>query len=104
MLQALKEEYSSLIPRIRIRIDEDEAERSLASTWQGGSTVSGEQVQKQFEDHGRRQTQGIDASKSKSGPVKPIVNEQPKVGRNDECPCGSGKKYKKCHGRVETAG
>jgi hypothetical protein len=25
-----------------------------------------------------------------------IVNEQPKVGRNDPCPCGSGKKYKKC--------
>ena len=23
----------------------------------------------------------------------------PKVGRNDPCPCGSGKKYKKCHGR-----
>ena len=24
--------------------------------------------------------------------------EAPKVGRNDPCPCGSGKKYKKCHG------
>lgn len=30
--------------------------------------------------------------------VDPIVNEQSKVGRNDLCPCGSGKKYKKCHG------
>jgi len=27
-----------------------------------------------------------------------IVHEAPKVGRNDLCPCGSGKKYKKCHG------
>jgi len=27
-----------------------------------------------------------------------IVNEAPKPGRNDPCPCGSGKKYKKCHG------
>ena len=27
-----------------------------------------------------------------------IVNDSPKVGRNDACPCGSGKKYKKCHG------
>jgi hypothetical protein len=27
-----------------------------------------------------------------------IVHEQPKVGRNEPCPCGSGKKYKKCHG------
>ena len=30
--------------------------------------------------------------------VKTIVNEAPKVGRNDPCPCGSGKKFKKCHG------
>ncbi|MDP9172410.1 MAG: SEC-C metal-binding domain-containing protein [Planctomycetota bacterium] len=30
--------------------------------------------------------------------VKPIVREAVKVGRNDLCPCGSGKKYKKCHG------
>ena len=29
----------------------------------------------------------------------PIVREQPKVGRNDPCPCGSGKKYKKCCGK-----
>ncbi len=31
--------------------------------------------------------------------VKQIRLEQPKVGRNDPCPCGSGKKYKKCHGQ-----
>jgi hypothetical protein len=30
--------------------------------------------------------------------VKQIKREEPKVGRNDPCPCGSGKKYKKCHG------
>jgi preprotein translocase subunit SecA len=30
--------------------------------------------------------------------VEPIRNRQPKVGRNDPCPCGSGKKYKKCCG------
>ena len=30
---------------------------------------------------------------------KPIVREHPKVGRNDPCPCGSGKKYKKCCGK-----
>jgi hypothetical protein len=31
-------------------------------------------------------------------PAQPQVRESPKVGRNDPCPCGSGKKYKKCHG------
>jgi preprotein translocase subunit SecA len=30
--------------------------------------------------------------------VKQVKHDQPKVGRNDPCPCGSGKKYKKCHG------
>ena len=30
---------------------------------------------------------------------QPIVREEPRVGRNDLCPCGSGKKYKKCCGR-----
>ncbi len=33
------------------------------------------------------------------GPVGPIRNEGPKIGRNDPCPCGSGKKYKNCHGK-----
>jgi preprotein translocase subunit SecA len=28
------------------------------------------------------------------------VAAMPKVGRNDPCPCGSGKKYKQCHGRL----
>jgi preprotein translocase subunit SecA len=34
-------------------------------------------------------------------PVTPrtVHREHEKVGRNDPCPCGSGKKYKKCHGR-----
>ncbi len=32
---------------------------------------------------------------------KTVRRDQPKVGRNDPCPCGSGKKYKKCHGREE---
>ncbi len=36
------------------------------------------------------------------GPIKPIVNKLPKVGRNDDCPCGSGKKFKRCHGVGQT--
>ena len=35
----------------------------------------------------------------KSEVNKPVVNEGPKVGRNDPCPCGSGKKYKNCCGK-----
>ena len=34
-----------------------------------------------------------------STPVQGHITAGPKVGRNDPCPCGSGKKYKKCHGK-----
>jgi preprotein translocase subunit SecA len=30
----------------------------------------------------------------------PFVRAGEKIGRNDPCPCGSGKKYKQCHGRI----
>jgi preprotein translocase subunit SecA len=36
---------------------------------------------------------------AKDHQIKTIVNEGPKVGRNDPCPCGSGKKYKQCCGK-----
>jgi preprotein translocase subunit SecA len=35
------------------------------------------------------------------GQAKTIRRETPKVGRNDPCPCGSGKKYKQCHGKAK---
>ena len=38
-------------------------------------------------------------SEKEGGMNKTVVNEGPKVGRNDPCPCGSGKKYKNCCGR-----
>ncbi len=33
-------------------------------------------------------------------PQQPLQRQGPKVGRNDPCPCGSGKKYKQCHGKI----
>ncbi|MBE6708609.1 MAG: preprotein translocase subunit SecA, partial [Ruminococcaceae bacterium] len=41
---------------------------------------------------GAQNTQGV------ATPGRTFVNNSPKVGRNDPCPCGSGKKYKKCCG------
>jgi preprotein translocase subunit SecA len=38
-------------------------------------------------------------AQQRAGKQQPVVAEQ-KIGRNDPCPCGSGKKYKKCHGKV----
>jgi len=42
-----------------------------------------------------------DGGAATSGKAKTVRREQPKVGRNDPCPCGSGKKFKKCHGRED---
>ncbi|GAB4329866.1 MAG: preprotein translocase subunit SecA [Calditrichia bacterium] len=41
------------------------------------------------------------AGQQRSDKAQPIRREVPKVGRNEPCPCGSGLKYKKCHGREE---
>ncbi|MBN7795386.1 preprotein translocase subunit SecA [Parahaliea mediterranea] len=35
-----------------------------------------------------------------ANPAQPFTREEPKVGRNEPCPCGSGKKYKQCHGKL----
>ncbi len=43
----------------------------------------------------------VEASESsRSDSVEQVRRSEPKVGRNDPCPCGSGKKYKQCHGRL----
>jgi preprotein translocase subunit SecA len=45
--------------------------------------------------HLRQQQEAIDNS-NQSRPVEPVRNREAKIGRNDPCPCGSGKKYKVC--------
>ncbi|WP_373230806.1 preprotein translocase subunit SecA [Cohnella sp.] len=44
--------------------------------------------------------QAVD-TKAEAGPKKPVTRNANSVGRNDPCPCGSGKKFKLCHGRIE---
>jgi preprotein translocase subunit SecA len=41
-----------------------------------------------------------DADETPPGGQQPIERQHAKVGRNDPCPCGSGKKYKHCHGKL----
>ena len=45
-----------------------------------------------------RQPRNLHTNKDDEEPAKPSQRTEPKVGRNDLCPCGSGKKFKKCHG------
>ncbi len=42
---------------------------------------------------------GPQAAGAQRGKAQPVKRDMPKVGRNDPCPCGSGQKYKHCHGR-----
>jgi preprotein translocase subunit SecA len=50
-------------------------------------------------DTGGQPEQGDDAAGAAVA-QKPMTRRQPKVGRNEPCPCGSGKKYKHCHGKL----
>ncbi|MEQ9021635.1 MAG: SEC-C metal-binding domain-containing protein, partial [Pseudomonadales bacterium] len=43
---------------------------------------------------------GPEAQKSRVQKVETFIRDEEKVGRNDPCPCGSGKKYKHCHGAL----
>lgn len=48
---------------------------------------------------GKKPADVLEGGRLLPGKVETFRREEPKVGRNDPCPCGSGKKYKKCHGR-----
>lgn len=100
MLSSLKEDTTSIVPRVRLQIDEEEADQALSSRWEG-SALSSEQVSNQFNEHGAQMQAGIDGSmqQQQQKTVEPIRNAEVKVGRNDPCSCGSGKKYKKCCGQ-----
>ena len=41
--------------------------------------------------------------RSSAPPAAPFVRPMPKVGRNEPCPCGAGRKYKHCHGALQQA-
>ena len=57
------------------------------------------QIEAAGDDYAANQNDYFDPSAA-AGDVKraPVTREEPKIGRNDACPCGSGKKYKNCHG------
>ena len=50
----------------------------------------------------RRQCHGYGSARRAAG-AEPFVRQMPKVGRNEPCPCGSGRKYKHCHGALQQA-
>jgi preprotein translocase subunit SecA len=94
MLDRVKFDTISILSRVRIQSEQDvqrmEAERRRAQAMEfkhaEASALSG----------GQQQTGGGEPAPA----AEPFVREGRKIGRNEPCPCGSGKKYKQCHGRL----
>jgi preprotein translocase subunit SecA len=88
MLDRIKHEVISLITRVQIREEQDvealEAQRQTPSTvrYEHPTATGGGDVE------------------AESADIQTVTRNAPKVGRNAPCPCGSGKKYKQCHGRL----
>ncbi len=60
--------------------------------------VSEEQLQHEEQEQNLEMSGGASQQKSEVASKQPYKRKDPKVGRNDPCPCGSGRKYKKCCG------
>ena len=99
MLEQVKYDTISILSRIRIQSEEDLNE--MAARKQAADKMK-------FQ-HAEASALGADPQPGRqaapqSGPTDapptPFVRGERKVGRNEPCPCGSGKKYKQCHGRL----
>ena len=97
MLLNINREITSFLSRAQLPLPDEnqvrEAQRPQAP--QRGLRASRDN---EFDRAAQQQQQAIDSSRQQPQKVMPVHVEK-KVGRNDPCPCGSGKKYKNCHGR-----
>jgi len=92
MLEKVKREVISLLARVRIRSEEEIAQAEAAERARAEAVAR--QMQFQHPDMG-----GYGADEE-AADVDQDPSSMPKVGRNDPCPCGSGKKFKHCHGQL----
>jgi preprotein translocase subunit SecA len=90
MLESVEDRVTDIIFRVRL-----EAGAQARNVWNVSQTSHDEVGQFAMAERQRAAAQAPQGELK----VKQIKLEQPKVGRNDPCPCGSGKKYKKCCGK-----
>jgi preprotein translocase subunit SecA len=93
MLEGIEDRVTDIIFKVRL-----EAGARARSVWNVSSTSHQEVGQFEMAE---RQRAAAQAPQGEEVKVKQIKLDTPKVGRNDPCPCGSGKKYKKCCGQNE---
>lgn len=101
MIDSIRIQLADRIFKVRIQIRQEEPSRQVmqgqAQHKEAASMsdqVRGAQMARQAQQQAGRTMEGASTGR----PVQ-YVRSTPKVGRNDPCPCGSGKKYKNCHGR-----
>ncbi len=92
MLDAIKSEVTQVLMTVQVRSEQDVVAAQAAAP-------AVENVQYHHADYEEALAQPTESQPS-GKEHKPFVREEQKIGRNDPCPCGSGKKYKQCHGRL----
>ncbi|RIJ05539.1 preprotein translocase subunit SecA [Achromobacter sp. K91] len=90
MLDRIRDDVVRVLMTVRVQ-SQEQVEQAEAEAAQPHV----QNVQYHHSDYDEALTQ----SEPESG-AQPVRNALPKVGRNDPCPCGSGKKYKQCHGKL----
>jgi len=101
MLENVKREVINLLARVRVRSEEEVAKLEEQERLQAQARLMASQFQ--HRDAGGYATDGdVEQRPGGNAPVQvsQVTRDEPKVGRNDPCPCGSGKKYKHCHGQL----
>ncbi len=92
MIASIQEEVTDYILRVEVRQEEAETAKDVWSEQEASKEQFGQY------DASRQQQDAAVRRDQSAKPTKPFVHKQERVGRNEPCPCGSGKKYKKCHG------
>ncbi len=95
MLDRVKQETVSILARVRVQ-SEDE----VARMEQQQQAQARQQQQAMAFQHPDTGNYGVDEEAEQVQAMAARQSNLPKVGRNDPCPCGSGKKFKQCHGQL----
>ncbi|HEL3247265.1 TPA: preprotein translocase subunit SecA [Stenotrophomonas maltophilia] len=99
MLENVKREVVTLLSRVRIRSDEEVQALEAAERQQAEARLSQSQFQHQDMGGYSADEEAAQVQAAQQG-IAQAQRDEPKIGRNDPCPCGSGKKYKHCHGQL----
>jgi preprotein translocase subunit SecA len=97
LLDKVNYEVMSALSKFEVRVEKDLAEMQE----QQRHTLDHQHIQyKHAEVSVLADAEAAEREEDQLGIIPPLTREGPKVGRNDPCTCGSGKKYKQCHGRL----